>query len=424
MKSAAADNEVVKLVNKIIVDAYHQGASDIHVEPYPGKGKTEIRFRKDGMLQPYISVPHGYRNAIAARIKIMCDLDISERRKPQDGKIQFKKFGPLDIELARREHALAGRARGHRDADPGRRRADADRQAGAVQAQPRRMQGRDRQAVRSLLRLRPTGSARPRRCTRSSRTSTRPPRRSGRLKTRSKSPSAACAGADESQGGLTFAVAMRAFLRCDPDIIMVGEMRDKETVATGIEASLTGHLVFATLHTNSAPESIVRLLDMGMDPFNFADALLGILAQAPCAPPVHELQEAARGEPRPRSARAGRVLARAHRDGDVEEEPRPGAGNALQGLAAGVRRREGGDHALHRSRLRGLQRHRVQGPRRPARALVGTDTIKKNVQEHARVAEMFATAVEEGMRTLKQDGIEKVLTGVTDIHQVRSVCIK
>src|SRR5262245_4764570 len=81
------------------------------------------------------------------------------------------------------------------------------------------------------------------------------------------------------KAGLTSAIAMKAFLRADPDVIMVGEMRDKETVSTGIEASLTGHLVLATLHTNSAPESIIRLLDMGMDPFNFADALLGILAQ-------------------------------------------------------------------------------------------------------------------------------------------------
>src|SRR5882762_3093827 len=97
--SAAADNELVKLVNKVIVDAYQQGASDIHIEPYPGKAKTEIRFRKDGSLGPYIEVPASYRAAIAARIKIMCDLDISEKRKPQDGKIKFKKFGPLDIEL-------------------------------------------------------------------------------------------------------------------------------------------------------------------------------------------------------------------------------------------------------------------------------------------------------------------------------------
>ena len=93
------DNELVKLVNKIIVDAYHQGASDIHIEPYPGKGKTEVRFRKDGTLHNYISVPASYRNAIVARLKVMCDLDISEKRKPQDGKIKFKKFGPLDIEL-------------------------------------------------------------------------------------------------------------------------------------------------------------------------------------------------------------------------------------------------------------------------------------------------------------------------------------
>src|SRR5262245_27815593 len=97
--SAAADNELVKLVNKVIIDAYNQGASDIHVEPYPGKAKTEIRFRKDGNLGPYIEVPASYRAAIAARLKIMCDLDISEKRKPQDGKIKFKKFGPLDIEL-------------------------------------------------------------------------------------------------------------------------------------------------------------------------------------------------------------------------------------------------------------------------------------------------------------------------------------
>src|SRR2546421_1917182 len=97
--SAAADNELVKLVNKVIVDAYNQNASDIHIEPYPGKAKTEIRFRKDGSLGTYIEVPASYRNAIVARIKIMCDLDISEKRKPQDGKIKFKKFGPLDIEL-------------------------------------------------------------------------------------------------------------------------------------------------------------------------------------------------------------------------------------------------------------------------------------------------------------------------------------
>jgi type II secretory ATPase GspE/PulE/Tfp pilus assembly ATPase PilB-like protein len=110
------------------------------------------------------------------------------------------------------------------------------------------------------------------------------------------------------KAGLNFATAMKAFLRADPDIIMVGEMRDKETTSTGIEASLTGHLVFATLHTNSAPESIIRLLDMGMDPFNFADALLGVLAQRLGKRLCGKCKAAASGQPGGDQAPAGGVL--------------------------------------------------------------------------------------------------------------------
>ena len=99
LESAAADNELVKFVNKVIIDAYNQKVSDIHIEPMPGKAKTGIRFRIDGTLQPFIEVPVQFRQAMVTRLKIMCDLDISEKRKPQDGKIKFKKYGPLDIEL-------------------------------------------------------------------------------------------------------------------------------------------------------------------------------------------------------------------------------------------------------------------------------------------------------------------------------------
>ena len=99
LESAAADNELVKFVNKVIIDAYNQKVSDIHIEPMPGKLKTGIRFRIDGSLVPYVEVPAHFRQAMVTRLKIMCDLDISERRKPQDGKIKFKKYGPLDIEL-------------------------------------------------------------------------------------------------------------------------------------------------------------------------------------------------------------------------------------------------------------------------------------------------------------------------------------
>jgi type II secretory ATPase GspE/PulE/Tfp pilus assembly ATPase PilB-like protein len=226
------------------------------------------------------------------------------------------------------------------------------------------------------------------------------------------------------KAGLTFATAMRAFLRADPDIIMVGEMRDKETVAIGIEASLTGHLVFATLHTNSAPESIVRLLDMGMDPFNFADALLGILAQrlakrlcSKCKEPhvateeelellineyAIELQNTARWKADPRGERQ-----------KLFEEWKSEFANDKGEFT--LYSHKGCDTCGGSGYKGRLGLHEL---------LMGSDDIKKLIQEHARVTEMLAVAIENGMRTLKQDGIAKVMQGITDIHQVRAVCIK
>jgi type II secretory ATPase GspE/PulE/Tfp pilus assembly ATPase PilB-like protein len=205
---------------------------------------------------------------------------------------------------------------------------------------------------------------------------------------------------------------------------MVGEMRDKETTSIGIEASLTGHLVFATLHTNSAPESIIRLLDMGMDPFNFADALLGVLAQrlakrlcGKCKQPhaatqdevkllleeyCQELKNTESWKKDPKAAYEGiyREWAKAFAD----EKGQFTLYNPVGCDACGGTGYKGrvGLHEL----------------------LVGSDTVKKLIQEHARVAEIFGVALNEGMRTLKQDGVEKVLQGITDMHQVRAVCIK
>src|SRR5437762_8750993 len=278
--SEAADNELVKLVNKVIIEAYNQGASDIHIEPYPGKGKTEIRFRKDGSLGPYIEVPASYRSALAARLKIMCDLDISEKRKPQDGKIKFRKFGPLDIELRVATIPTAG---GVEDI--------VMRILAAGEPMPLEKMGFSARNIDELQRAvskpyglffvcGPTGSGKTTTLHSVLKYLNTP---DTKIWTAEDPVEITQKGLRQVQvnrkAGLDFAVVMKAFLRADPDIIMVGEMRDKETTSTGIEASLTGHLVFATLHTNSAPESIIRLLDMGMDPFNFADALLGILAQ-------------------------------------------------------------------------------------------------------------------------------------------------
>ena len=423
--SMAADNELVKLVNKIIVDAYHQGASDIHIEPYPGKGKTEVRFRKDGTLVPYISVPASYRNAIAARLKIMCDLDISEKRKPQDGKIKFRKFGPLDIELRVATIPSAG---GVEDI--------VMRILAAGEPIPLDKLG---VSARNLKHLKetvskpyglffvcgPTGSGK----------TTTLHSVLGHLNTTDTKIWTAEDPVEITQkglrqvqmnpkAGLNFATAMRAFLRADPDIIMVGEMRDKETTAIGIEASLTGHLVFATLHTNSAPESIVRLLDMGMDPFNFADALLGVLAQrlakrlcSKCKQPHTATQEEIKSllEEYCQELKATDTWKR---------DPKAAYESIYREWAKGFADDKGQFTLCSPVGCEACSGTGYKGRVGLHELLLGTDSIKKLIQEGARVADVLATALNESMRTLKQDGVEKVLQGVTDMHQVRAVCIK
>ena len=423
LESAAADNELVKFVNKVIVDAYNQKASDIHIEPMPGKFKTGIRFRIDGSLVPYIEVPAHYRQAMVTRLKIMCELDISERRKPQDGKIKFKKYGPLDIEL----------------------RVATIPSAGGVEDVVMRILAAGEPIPLEKLGLTPHNKARV------EATVSKPyglfyvcgPTGSGKtttlhsiLKFLNKPETKIWTAEDpveitqrglrqvqiNKKAGIDFALVMRAFLRADPDIIMVGESRDKETVSMGVEASLTGHLVFSTLHTNSAPESITRLMDMGMDPFNFADALLGILAQR-LAKRLCECKQAY--VPDAEEMRLFTI--------EYSEELRHSKAWKLdyEGETRKLRKSwdetYGTDGGVHFYRAVGCEQCGNSGYKGRVglhELLVADDPVKKLIQERARVAELFAQAVEGGMRTLKMDGMEKVMMGLTDLKMVRSVCIK
>ncbi|HEU4922370.1 MAG TPA: GspE/PulE family protein [Burkholderiales bacterium] len=422
--SAAADNELVKLVNKVILDAYQQGASDIHIEPYPGKAKTEIRFRKDGALGPYIEVPSSYRAAIAARIKIMCDLDISEKRRPQDGKIKFKKFGPLDIELRVATIPTAGgvedivmRILNSGEPIPLEKMGFTEKNLSQLKSVVSKPYG-------LFFVCGPTGSGK---------TTTL----HSVLKFLNTSDTKIWTAEDpveitqkglrqvqvNKKAGLDFSVVMKAFLRADPDIIMVGEMRDKETTGTGIEASLTGHLVLATLHTNSAPESVTRLLDMGMDPFNFSDALLGILAQR-LAKRLCSCKQPYTPEPAELTSFLREYCEELMNTARFKADPK-GAMEAVYRDWVKAYGNDKGQLTLYKPV--GCDKCGNSGFKGRCglhELLIASDRLKKAIQEHARVAEILALALEEGMRTLKQDGMEKCLTGITHIKEVRAVCIK
>ena len=422
--SEATDNELVRLVNKIIVDAYQQGASDIHIEPRPGKEKTLIRFRKDGSLAPYTEIPASYRSALVARLKIMCDLDISEKRKPQDGKIKFKKFGPLDIELRVATVPTAG---GMEDVVMRILAAGEPIPLDSLGVSPSNLE-RLKTVISKPYGLffvcGPTGSGK---------TTTL-----HSILSYINTPETKIWTAEDpveitqkglrqvqvnKKAGLDFATVMRSFLRADPDVIMVGEMRDKETVSIGIEASLTGHLVFATLHTNSAPESITRLLDMGMDPFNFADALLGILAQRLAKRLCKSCKEAYQ----PSADELKHMLFEYCEDLINTDRWKKDPKLASEAIYQEWLRDFAKDGKFTLYRAKGCDACAGSGYKGRVglhELLVGTDALKKQIQEHARVAELFATAINEGMRTLRMDGIEKVMSGITDIKQVRSVCIK
>ncbi len=411
-----SDNSLVRLIHTMILEAHAQGVSDIHIENYPGRDKLKIRFRKDGILRPYLELPHTYRAAVIGRIKIMCDLDISERRKPQDGKINFAKFAPghkLELRVATVPtnnglEDVVMRLLTSAKPVPVDSLGLSERHLGLLKAAMERPYG-------LVLCVGPTGSGKTT-SLHSALSHINVPER--KIWTAEDPIEITQPGLRQVQVNAkidwTFAKALRAFLRADPDVIMVGEVRDAETARTAIEASLTGHLVLTTLHTNSAPETVTRLLDMGMDPFNFADSLLLVMAQRL----VRKLCTECR-EQRPMSEAELEELLDDHLFALRPADPTA----ARAALQADWLARYGRDGRLQHYRARGCPACAQTGfrGRHGIHELMPVSReLRHLIQTGARAEALQQTALAEGMLTLRQDGIEKVLQGLTTIDEVRS----
>ncbi|MFO1328453.1 MAG: ATPase, T2SS/T4P/T4SS family [Rubrivivax sp.] len=413
---AQSDNSLVRLINTMILDAQSQGVSDIHIECAPGKEKVRIRFRRDGVLKPYLELPGANRNALIARIKIMCELDISERRKPQDGKIAFGRFvagQKLELRVATiPTHSNCEDAvlRLLASAKP----LPLD-QLGLSPTNLQRLQQSVGRPYGMILCVGPTGSGKTTTLHSAMGYINKP---ETKIWTAEDPIEITQPGLRQVQVNakidLTFARALRAFLRADPDVIMVGEIRDEETANIAVEASLTGHLVMSTLHTNSAAETVTRLLDMGLDPFNFGDALLAVLAQRLVRRLCSSCVSA-------RDAKPDEVdeLLADHLHVSQGVEGAPGPDQVLEGW----RRRFGMDGRLRLFSADGCSKCDNSGYRGRAgvhELLQMSSPLRKLIQTGARAEEIRRLAQGEGMATLRQDGIEKVWSGVTSIAEVRA----
>lgn len=379
---------IIQLSNRIIEDAYYSGGSDIHIEPF--EKECRIRVRIDGVCENKLIIPRKAANSLLARIKVMANLDIAEKRLPQDGRIIFKHFTKkeLDIDLRvstaplnhgegavmrildKQKSTLPLTALGFEEYNLTRYREVIEKPYGMI------------------LHCGPTGSGKsmtlysalneinkPDICIRTA-----------------EDPieytlNGLCQMQMQRKIGLTFASALRAFLRQDPDVILVGEIRDKETANIAVEAALTGHLLFSTLHTNDAPSTVARLTDMGVEPFMISSSLLCVCAQRL----MRRLDKLTKQEYTP-EGRELAILQKAidYQSGSIYKPRAQGTSNGYKGRI--------GIHEM----------------------MINSEALVDAINDGAETTVLKKIAVASGMATLHQDSLRKVMAGVTSMQEALS----
>lgn len=398
------DSQIITLVNHILLDGFRKGASDIHFEPGPGNLPLQIRYRIDGICTVAHQIASSHKRAMISRIKIISKLDIAERRKPQSGKIVIRS-DRRKIEYRVETTPTAG---GQEDAVLRILSSSQPLRIKELSFSENNLNTFGEMLGKPygiILCVGPTGSGKTT-TLHSALSEINTPER--KIWTAEDPIEITQAGLRQVQInpkiGFTFDQALRSFLRADPDVIMIGEMRDAETAKIAIEASLTGHLVFSTLHTNSAPETVVRLIEMGMDPYNFANALIGVLAQRlarrlckhcrqayqPTAEELEKLQHY-----------YGQDYYRAH---GLPSDPEKITLYRTKGCEECSKTGYRGRIAIHE-------------------LLANSEALRRAIKSDMILEDMRDLAVENGMRTLMMDGIKKVLAGHTDLEQVLRVCM-
>ncbi len=384
--SAAEEAPIVKLVNSLIADAVRKGASDIHIEPY--EKSMRVRFRIDGMLHEMMSPPFKFKSAIISRLKIMAELDIAERRVPQDGRIKIKVVNrTIDLRVSSLP-TIFGEKVVMRILDKTNLNIDLEKLGFEPQSM-KDLVGAISNPYGMVLVTGPTGSGK----------TTTLYSALSRINT----PEVNVMTAEDpveynldginqvlvhEDIGLTFAAALKAFLRQDPNIIMVGEIRDFDTASIAVKAALTGHLVLSTLHTNDAPSAIGRLIDMGIEPFLVASSVNLVLAQ--------RLVRRACAACRQQITLSEEVM------DELQLSPEDAAkGTFMQGQGCadcsdtGYRGRQG-----------------------VYEVMTITPRLRELVLERASAGEIKKLAIGEGMLTLRRDGLEKLKRGITTVEEI------